>query len=277
YASLSYCWGKQQTFITTKATAATHLKGMPLSLLHGTIRDAVITTRRLGIPFLWADALCIIQDCSDDKTAEISKMGDIYTNAILTISAAGANDCDEGFLITRQGVKERYEEKSKELQYLCPDGALGKMNLVATGHDHLNDEHPEAIYERAWTHQERMLSPRMLTFGRRKLSWQCLTSSHCDFDIEDRHFGSATLDIRKFLHDISTPSTNATRPKDLPSRSVILRWWREVVHGYSQGRLSELPDKLTALSATARRFGWALQSQYVHGLWGDHLIRDMMW
>jgi hypothetical protein len=280
YAALSYCWGKQQTFMTTTATIATNLEGMPLSSLHGTIRDAVITTRKLGIPFLWVDALCIIQDCKDDKTAEISKMGDIYTNAILTISAAGANDCDEGFLTARQGVKECYEEKSRELQYLCPDGALGKMYLVATGHDHLNDEHPESIYERAWTHQERLLSPRMLTFGRRKLSWQCLASSHCDFDIEDLHFGSATLDIRKFLHGISTQPTNtisSSAQQDLPPRSVLLRWWREVVHGYSQGRLSQLPDKVTALSATARRFGWALQSQYLHGLWGNDLVRAMMW
>ncbi|KAK5654293.1 hypothetical protein OQA88_7470 [Cercophora sp. LCS_1] len=207
-------------------------------------------------------------------------MGDIYTNAVLTISAAGAGDCDEGFLIVRQRIRKRYEEKSRELQYLCPDGTVGKMYLVATGHDQLNDKHPEAIYERAWTHQERMLSPRMLTFGRRKLSWQCLTSSHCDFDIEDLHSGSATLDIRKFLHAVSPSPTNTIRSPDhqnLPPRSTLQRWWREVVRGYSQGRLSELPDKLIALSATARRFGWALQSRYIHGLWCDDLVKGMMW
>ncbi|KAH8903518.1 HET-domain-containing protein [Coniochaeta sp. PMI_546] len=277
YVALSYCWGKQQTCLTTSDTLPANTAGIPLSTLHKTVLDAVLATRRLGIPYLWVDALCIIQDSDTDKAAEISRMGDIYTNATVTISAAGARDCDEGFLTTRWDVGERYEQKSEELPYLSPDGTTGKIYLVPTGHDTLNDNHKEMIYERAWTHQERMLSPRMLTFGHRKLSWQCLTASHCDFDLEDVHFGSATLDIRSFLHGVPDAVTGSQANPNRHSKPTLHRWWREVVHGYSQGRLTSLPDKLVALSATARRFAAALQSQYVHGMWQDDLVRDLMW
>ncbi|KAB5566349.1 heterokaryon incompatibility protein-domain-containing protein [Coniochaeta sp. 2T2.1] len=275
YAALSYCWGKAQTCLTTSTTLPSHIAGIPLASLHKTIRDAVLTTRELGIPYLWVDALCIIQDSDSDKSVEIAKMGDIYTNATVTISAAGARDCDEGFLTMRPDIKERYDQKSEELPYLGPDGSVGRIYLVPIGHDALNDAHKETIYERAWTHQERMLSPRMLTYGHRKLSWQCLTLSHCDFDLEDMHYGSATLDIRRFLHGayLSSPGLAV----QYPDKPTLHRWWRETVNGYSQGRLTSLPDKLVALSATARRFASALGSQYVHGLWQDDLARGLMW
>ncbi|KAB5583005.1 heterokaryon incompatibility protein-domain-containing protein [Coniochaeta sp. 2T2.1] len=273
YAALSYCWGKAQTCLTTSTTVQTHKAGIPLASLHKTIRDAVLTTRELGIPYLWVDALCIIQDSDSDKAVEIAKMGDIYTNAAVTISAAGARDCDEGFLTTRLDIEERYDQKSEKLSYLCPDGSVGSIYLVPTGHDALNDKHKETIYERAWTHQERMFSPRMLTYGHRKLSWQCLTSSHCD--LEDIHYGSVTPDIRRFLYgaSLSLPGFAGQRP----DKPTIHRWWRETVHGYSRGRLTSLPDKLVALSATARRFASALGSQYVHGLWQADLVRGLMW
>jgi hypothetical protein len=275
YVALSYCWGKQQTCITTAESVSAHLQGIPVTSLHKTIRDAVFVTRKLGLAYLWVDALCIIQDSDDDKAAEIAKMGDIYTNATLTISAAGAKDCDQGFLIERKDCKERYDESSEELPYLCPDGAEGKIRLVSTGNDVTNDE-AENIYERAWTHQERMLSPRMLTFGSKKLSWQCLTVSHCDIDIEDDHFGSSTLDIRKFLSDVAGNKLGAEGSPS-PNKETVYRWWREVVQGYSEGRLSVLPDKLSAVSAAARRFASVLQSEYVHGLWRDDLARGLMW
>ncbi|KAK3935438.1 heterokaryon incompatibility protein-domain-containing protein [Diplogelasinospora grovesii] len=274
YAALSYCWGKQQTCVTSLESLAANVAGMSLASLHKTIQDAVICTRKLGIPFLWVDALCIVQDSDEDKNREIGMMADIYSHAAVTISAAGAKDCDRGFLKMREDVGERYEQRSGPMPYRCPDGSVGKIFLVPVHHGSLWDnDKTEFIYERAWTHQERMLSPRILTYGYRQLAWQCLVVSRCDFDIEDLHYGSNILDIRRFLHDCDRAT--------LPSKTVIHSWWRDVVQEFSHGRLSVLSDKLLALSATARRFGWALQMEshtYVSGLWlGDEFLKNLTW
>jgi hypothetical protein len=60
YTALSYCWGDDQDVLTTTETIEQHRKGLPIVTLLKTIRDAVELTRRLDIPYLWIDALCIV-------------------------------------------------------------------------------------------------------------------------------------------------------------------------------------------------------------------------
>ena len=54
--------------------------------------------RELGVGYLWVDALCILQDNVEDKDGEIARMGQIYSGAYFTLSAAGAEHCNQGFL-----------------------------------------------------------------------------------------------------------------------------------------------------------------------------------
>ena len=42
------------------------------------VQDAITVTRKLGIRYLWVDALCIIQDSNSDKANEIREMGNVY-------------------------------------------------------------------------------------------------------------------------------------------------------------------------------------------------------
>jgi hypothetical protein len=100
YATLSYCWGKMKQVMTTRETLATFTNGIEVGTLPKTLRDAISSTQQLQIPYLWIDSLCIIQDDQDDMTREISRMPQIYKNAVVTISAAIAQDCGEGFLKT---------------------------------------------------------------------------------------------------------------------------------------------------------------------------------
>ena len=60
--------------------------------------DAVHITRRLGVPYLWIDALCIVQDSVDDWEAESAKMASIYANAYITIAAASNQNAAQPFL-----------------------------------------------------------------------------------------------------------------------------------------------------------------------------------
>ena len=50
-------------------------------------QDAIVTTWKLGIQYLWIDSLCIIQDSKDDWEIESAKMGAVYRNAYVTIVA----------------------------------------------------------------------------------------------------------------------------------------------------------------------------------------------
>lgn len=60
YAALSYCWGGDQKSKTVFETLEKRCRGFPLAELPKTIRHAVVTARRLEIPYLWVDALCIL-------------------------------------------------------------------------------------------------------------------------------------------------------------------------------------------------------------------------
>lgn len=98
YVALSYCWGGQQTVVTTQDNLDSMAQRITLSSLPRTLEDAVRVSRNIGQRYLWADALCIVQDSEHDKGREIQSMGSIYKNASLTISAAAASSVSEGFL-----------------------------------------------------------------------------------------------------------------------------------------------------------------------------------
>lgn len=88
YTALSHCWGNpKDLFTTTKATQRRRLNGILLEELPQTFLDAVLITRKLGVQYLWIDALCIVQDETLDWEAQSAKMADIYSGSYLTISA----------------------------------------------------------------------------------------------------------------------------------------------------------------------------------------------
>jgi hypothetical protein len=60
WAALSYCWGGDSNFILNARNMLHMLSGIPLESFPATLRDAVYVTRRLGLRYLWIDALCIL-------------------------------------------------------------------------------------------------------------------------------------------------------------------------------------------------------------------------
>ncbi|KAK4033774.1 hypothetical protein C8A01DRAFT_19325 [Parachaetomium inaequale] len=80
YACLSYCWGGDH-FKTTCANLEEITAKIPGGSLSQTVADAAEVTRRLGLRYLWVDALCIVQDSDEDKAKHIYTMGAIYKNS----------------------------------------------------------------------------------------------------------------------------------------------------------------------------------------------------
>jgi hypothetical protein len=100
YAALSYCWGGDQALKLTKATEASLSRSISWGNLPVLLQDALVVCRRLDIPFLWVDALCIMQgeDGKDEWKHEAAQMADIYQNAFITIYAASCSNPRQSFL-----------------------------------------------------------------------------------------------------------------------------------------------------------------------------------
>ena len=85
YTALSYCWGTNQKGVTMKSNLESRLQQLDMASLSRTIQDAILITRTIGVKYLWVDAICIIQDSEEDKTAELS--------AMCNITASSGNYC----------------------------------------------------------------------------------------------------------------------------------------------------------------------------------------
>jgi len=67
YVCLSHCWGEvRPACSTTSATIQAKQSGIDWWALPATFRDAIDFTRRLGLRYIWIDALCILQDNIQD-------------------------------------------------------------------------------------------------------------------------------------------------------------------------------------------------------------------
>lgn len=142
------------------------LEGFRLVDLPKTFQDAIMTTRKLGISFLWIDSLCIIQDSTRDWSAESSKMGQIYANSWLNLAAAAAKDSTEGLFFQRSPLQ------------IAPcrikAGRAGFTRYVKSIYTPENADSDQMIlYTRAWVFQEWLLAPRALVFSKNELLWEC--------------------------------------------------------------------------------------------------------
>jgi hypothetical protein len=118
FTALSYCWGGDQSVKCLKDLIPRFSIRIPFGDRPATINDAISVCCRVGIEYLWVDALCIIQDDPLDQAVEIAKMQNIYENASFTIAAARSHSASEGFLHARFPIPPT----SFALPYRCPDG-----------------------------------------------------------------------------------------------------------------------------------------------------------
>jgi hypothetical protein len=243
-------------------------QGIALSVLPKTIQDAVTVTRRLGLQYLWVDALCIKQDSEEDWASESSKMGDIYGSATITIAAAGGSTCNTGCFIQDSSNTARLLDKIR----LClPDRSIGTISLDVQ--INLNPQ-KDPLNQRAWALQERLLSPRLLTYGSGKLLWQCQTRA------APIGIGSARLPDLFFeetpVNSNEMKSWNTIVTKHDHHRTLE-NSWIEISVDYSNRAVTYDHDRLPALSGLARRFRDFTGDVYLAGLWKKTLYSGLMW
>lgn len=261
YVALSYTWGGNVAFSTNESTYMSRNQPFAVSELPQTLQDAVQITRELKVRYLWVDSLCIIQDSYEDKSKEISRMGDVYENAYVTISATNAMSAYSGFL------NPNYTDAScQRLPLFYPDGSKGNA-FVGDDPRH----HAEPLDQRAWALQEQLLSKRLLQYTSVGLQASCRVGKYAIANKQT--YNNAGRTLPKSLQ-LMWRRSGEDRKKD---RANLLHAWDELLPLYTERLLSNKQDKLPALSGLASRFQQRLQSDYFAGIWGKNFREGLLW
>ncbi|KAF2833726.1 HET-domain-containing protein [Ophiobolus disseminans] len=258
WVCLSYCWGGDQPSKTTKANLDERLTLLPFADLPKTITDAITVTGRLGLRYLWVDALCIIQDDGDDVAREIATMPEVYRYAICTISASRASTSEEGFLQNHH--TDDMHHSPIVLRITCPDGTPGQINLSNRGSEYRYVQEP--IHKRAWCYQERILSPRIVDFGHTQVQWICKSKRFADGGRVERAASTDAL-LGSALQDLSQHELHDK--------------WADIVSKYTRRDLTFAGDRLLAVSAVAAYFAPRFGCEYLAGHWKDSLALQLAW
>ncbi|KAF4451232.1 HET-domain-containing protein [Fusarium austroafricanum] len=257
FVALSYRWGS----LTTRQMGEAAFKNMatPGSLLQDnafltpTVKDAIYTVREIGERYLWVDAICLAPNNEKQLAEQLQLMGAIYASAKLTIVALDG-DASTGL----KGLQSQSPPRTLPNIFPWKDD----KSLLARHLPPLTVENLEAsrYFERGWTFQEYILSPRRLIFGNQQVHWQCSCSEwHEDLpnteaeeeeDISDldKTYTEAFSNIKKGLLDFKDLGLliseynrrELTYPEDaFPAFNGLLKYLEKF--SFKQGFLFGLP------------------------------------
>lgn len=270
YIALSYCWGppsqQKPQLTTTKARLQAHQSGIALSSMPLTFQDLITLAKKLGVRYLWIDALCIVQDDNADWEGEAARMFLVYRNAHLTVVAGGPS-CHSGFL-TRQNdhlfaeipFRSRKNGVVVDGHYLLSSLGVARTWEADTPHHMFK----AAWYKRAWTYQEDIMSRRALYFTDTASFYRCQTHRCLE---QDTVTYTNVRQWDKFLDP--SPTADATMKR--------YYLWENLLVMYAERGLTKGRDKFPALSGLARMFGQALRDEYLAGIWRREFHRGMLW
>ena len=180
YLTLSHRWGSRPTYHQAKLLEGkivyTYKKNMN-RLSHGfddselppMYLDAIDIARKLGLQYLWIDALCIIQQDKEDWAKESELMERVFRAAYATLAATCASSPAKHFLKTRPKRQCVTMKADRSFYYLC--NAIDDFN---------GDVEQGELNKRGWVFQERALSRRTIYFAEKQTYWECGKGVRCE-------------------------------------------------------------------------------------------------
>ncbi|KAF4949260.1 hypothetical protein FGADI_9031 [Fusarium gaditjirri] len=278
YIALSYAWGPQGNFIkTTSSNLEAMIQSLPWTQLPKTIQDAIAVTRRLGVRYLWVDALCILQSegpddmkHKEDWSYEAARFGQYYQNSLLTIAATGASSSDDGLLLPRLIL--RFEPKS--ITFRPGKAAPLRYTIRSSIPSWLSDTYFSPLSKRGWAIQERLLSRRVLHFAENMILWECHDCRATELDPQGLDPIGA--------EDLNLPHIEfITKCRDLYAKGLesddFADEWYNFVTTYSAKDFTFVSDRLPALSGIAAIIQQHTQQKYIAGLWESDIPRGLAW
>lgn len=294
YMALSHCWGEldKTPARTLRSNLASRQSNITFSDLTPTLRDAVKISYQLGIRHLWIDAICIIQDSTDDWSTESVKMADIYRNSFLTIAASNGKDSSSGCFNQNSISSDRspyYDSTIIEPSSFDTIGAAGdwqpswrdrfvvditttssaKSTIIFWDQSQGYEPSPlefSPLNERGWVLQERILSPRTIHFTATQLVWECQQYYQLEDNFQPLCRNQTKCGIlRKFGNTILTHET-------------LNCWYDDVISkDYARRVFTKFSDRLIALAGLAIAYQSPHTGAYVAGLWESSIAFGLAW
>ncbi|KDR74932.1 hypothetical protein GALMADRAFT_249859 [Galerina marginata CBS 339.88] len=270
YVVLSYVWGENIPNKLTTYNLEANKREIPIKDQPQTVRDAILTTHRLGLRYLWIDSLCIIQEADeDDKERELQRMRSYYKDSHVAIIAASASNVSAGFLQTR---KDTLGVTSLALPYVIPNGKSLGVVYLSSWMARMSKYEPERepIHNRGWCMQEYFLSPRALIFATHTLQYHCQNGTRNIAGADNAHWTSSE---REPVRSRDLPKA----PKTSKEKQKIQQAWKLTIENYTKRKISYPNDKLVAFASLAEEFYDSVQTPYYAGLWESTLLFDLLW
>ena len=273
YMALSYVWGRG-------VPIPKRIPGRPSDLpndISKTIMHAMTVAENLGIPFLWADAVCIDQHNPDEKVQQIPLMDYIYEQAFATIVSLG-NSANEG-LPGLTGGPPRHPQLAVE---------FGPQKLLARCPTLQSEVQNSMWSTRGWTYQEGLFSRRCIFFTQHQVYFHC-NGIICTEDspritcIEEpkngrwpplKDNGYRTLDVRY----VQKSSLSRSHMQMVIQTQGIMPLYTEFLGQFIHRAISFDEDAINAFGAVLARLQRDyLPKGFLHGLPKDSFADSLLW
>jgi len=299
FLALSYCWGRpgvEPLRLLRENKDSLQEPGCLETLdVPRTIRDAMKSTKELGIRYLWVDSLCIMQDSVEDQAHFIPMMDKIYGGAFLTIIAASGEDFNAGLPGVRPDTRQPRQEQVLMWRKVRPDESaeaaahpdqvyLKRDLLLMTTlrpqgleQDHYLDD--TKWNTRGWTFQERLLSNRCLTFTEQQVYWECQHASWC----EESHFDFWCQRVMRYSREPSLrplPAADATPSPAQHTPSEYEEWSRQLYRftlTYTRRQLHDQSDYLHAFAGALNGLTSSWGEEFFWGFPRSAFEQHLMW
>ncbi|KAL8951381.1 MAG: hypothetical protein Q9222_002631 [Ikaeria aurantiellina] len=312
YATLSYCHGSFETDERPIITlSSTNLVSMQTQIKHielaKSFQDAISITRALSIPYLWIDALCVIQDSPQDRAWEASRKVQYFANAELNIAATASPHAHHGILtpreIARNSVELTGDAAGIGVRPIAEDvfGLIRNMRWFPTR----PPLSAQPLTQQSHALLERMSAKRTVHFTDQQMIWQCQTCligedgqigedqdrfsqlcSNRPFDIHLREPMREITGANENEHHrdpdtaLATPVKGYTGVKYSLDEALIDTSWYDLIEEYTKRSIHEPRDFLPLLSPFAQKIQWQTEGSYLAGLWameGQIPFRSLLW
>ncbi|KAI1382204.1 heterokaryon incompatibility protein-domain-containing protein [Hypoxylon crocopeplum] len=281
YITLSHRWNDDTKLsITTTDNYEDRERGVWQPTLPSVFRDTLLVAGRLGIQYVWIDSLCIIQngDGGADLGHEIMKMGQYYQNSLLNIASA-SNSHQYGLFHPVEPMRQPYN--LVRLPYRQINGKRSGYFYAYQRSQTLEAELSEVLRNsqlsmRGWVFQERILTPRTLSFTQAGLTFECQTQM-VKKDTEELWINP----YAQILQNVKPQLDQSDRQK----LDSIGDGWQYLLQWYTEMKLTKPEeDRVKALAGIAGEYRDMLQqfapgcsSEYISGLWLWDIHQGLLW
>lgn len=205
-------------------------------------------------------------------------MQKVYTSSYCNLSVADTTSCSESLVNARNTrliepavVELNRSHHSWTLtpapkKYLIFDPVFWRLEVTRA-----------LVNTRGWVLQERVLSPRILHFGKRQIIWECCDHSAIETfpdGLHPRIIGTGHEWSKEKDLFFGTKRTYAEREGD---KLDLYNLWARLVKSYTACQLTYQSDKLVACSGLAKIIQARINDEYVVGMWRRYLEHELLW